>query len=181
MTADPAELERQHLADLLEAMRRCAFFSHRLAQSIPWPLTANFLDSHCSDLELSDKLAAFNERFSKLQDSAAVAMRHAALLSGEKATTFLEVLGFFEKIGVVKSMRDWQRIRTLRNMAAHDYSIHFHDIALHFNALHEVLPDLIGVAVRLINYCTTKLFISPANVIFAEDWESVVKHYSEKT
>jgi hypothetical protein len=25
MTPDPAELERQHLADLLEAMMRCAF------------------------------------------------------------------------------------------------------------------------------------------------------------
>jgi hypothetical protein len=35
MTPDPAELERQHLADLLEATRRSAFFSHRLAQAIP--------------------------------------------------------------------------------------------------------------------------------------------------
>jgi hypothetical protein len=36
MSPDPAELERQHLADLLEAMMRCAFFSNRLASSIPW-------------------------------------------------------------------------------------------------------------------------------------------------
>jgi hypothetical protein len=35
MTPDPAELERQHLADLLEAMMRCAFFSDRLSSGIP--------------------------------------------------------------------------------------------------------------------------------------------------
>ena len=101
MTPDPAELERQHLADLLEAMMRCAFFSDRLSSGIPWPLTGNLLESRRNDFELFDKLAAFNERFSKLQDSAAATMRHATLLSGEKTTTFLEVLVFFEKVGVV--------------------------------------------------------------------------------
>ena len=58
MTPDPADWERQHLADLLEAMRRCAFYSHRLSSAIPWPLTANDLESRCHDLDLFDKLAA---------------------------------------------------------------------------------------------------------------------------
>lgn len=84
MTPDPAELEIQHLADLLEAMMRCAFFSDRLSSCIPWPLTGNLLESKRNDFDLFDKLAAFNERFSKLQDSAAATMRHATLLSGEK-------------------------------------------------------------------------------------------------
>lgn len=174
---DPAELERQHLADLLEAMMRCAFFSDRLASGIPWPLTGNLLESRCNDFDLSDKLAAFNERFSKLQDSTAAAMRHATLLSAEKTTTFLEVLGFFEKVGVVNSTRDWQRIRALRNMAAHDYSIHYADIALHFNALKEVLPELLGVAARLVNYCETKLSIAPKNVFFESNWQHIVNCY----
>jgi hypothetical protein len=77
MTPDPAEWDRQHLADLLEGMMRCAFFSDRLSSVIPWPLTGNLLESRCNDFDLFDKLAAFNERFSKLQDSAAAAMRHA--------------------------------------------------------------------------------------------------------
>jgi len=179
MTPDPAELERQHLADLLEAMMRCAFFSDRLSSGIPWPLTGNLLESRCSDFDLFDKLAAFNERFSKLQDSAAATMRHSALLSGEKTTTFLEVLGFFEKVGVVKSTRDWQRIRALRNMAAHDYSIHYADIALHFNGLKEVLPELLGVVVRLVNYCDTKLTIAPKKVFFESDWNHIISCYGK--
>jgi len=77
MTPDPAEWDRQNLADLLEGMMRCAFFSDRLSSVIPWPLTGNLLESRCNDFDLLDKLAAFNERFSKLQDSAAAAMRHA--------------------------------------------------------------------------------------------------------
>lgn len=179
MTPDPAELERQHLADLLEAMMRCAFFSDRLSSVIPWPLTGTLLESRCSDFDLFDKLAAFNERFSKLQDSAAATMRHAALLSGEKTTTFLEVLCFFEKVGVVKSTRDWQRIRALRNMAAHDYSIHYADIALHFNGLKEVLPELLRVVVRLVNYCDTKLFIAPKKVFFESDWQHILNCYGK--
>ena len=179
MIPDPAELERQHLADLLEATMRWAFFSDRLSSGIPWPLTGNLLESRCSDFDLFDKLAAFNERFSKLQDSAAATMRHAALLSGEKTTTFLEVLGFFEKVGVVKSTRDWQRIRALRNMAAHDYSIHYADIALHFNGLKEVLPELLGVVVRLVNYCDTKLTIAPKKVFFESDWQHIITCYGK--
>jgi hypothetical protein len=177
MIPDPVELERQHLADLLEAMMRCAFFSDRLSSGIPWPLTGNLLESRRNDFELFDKLAAFNERFSKLQDSAAATMRHATLLSGEKTTTFLEVLGFFEKVGVVKSIRDWQRIRALRNMAAHDYSIHYADIALHFNGLKEVLPDLLGVSVRLLNYCDTKLSIVRNKVLFENEWQHIINSY----
>ena len=177
ITPDPAELERQHLADLLEAMMRCAFFSNRLSSGIPWPLTGNLLESRRNDFDLFDKLAAFNERFSKLQDSAAATMRHATLLSGEKTSTFLEVLGFFEKVGVVKSIRDWQRIRALRNMAAHDYSIHYADIALYFNWLKEVLPELLGVVVRLVSYCETKLSIAPKKVFFESDWQHIANCY----
>ena len=63
MTPDPADLERQHLADLLEGLMRSAFFSDRLSSGIPWPLTGKLLESRCNDLDLFDKLAAFNERF----------------------------------------------------------------------------------------------------------------------
>ena len=59
MIPDPAELERRHLADLLEAMMRCAFFSDRLSSGIPWPFTGNLLESRRNDFELFDKLAAF--------------------------------------------------------------------------------------------------------------------------
>lgn len=56
ITSDPAELERRHLADLLEAMRRCAFFSLRLSSAIPLPLTGNLLESRCNDFDCSAAL-----------------------------------------------------------------------------------------------------------------------------
>jgi hypothetical protein len=76
--------------------------------------------------------------------------------------------------GIPDVYRDWQRIRALRNMAAHDYSIHYADIALHFNGLKEVLPELLGVVVRLVNYCDTKLSIAPKKVFFESDWQHII-------
>lgn len=60
-------------------------------------------------------------------------MRHAAILAGERADTFLHVLSFFEKINVLKSMDAWQSMRALRNLAAHEYEIDYVEIAGNFN------------------------------------------------
>jgi hypothetical protein len=179
MTPAPPDLERQHLADLLESLMRCAFFSHSVSSRIPWSLTGELLESRCKYVALSDKLAAFNERFSKLEDLAAATMSHTSLLSGEKTTAFLRVLGFFEKVGVVKSGRDWQKIMKLRNMAARNYSIHYANIALHFNALQEILPELLGVTVRLVDYCQTKLSITPNKLVFKTDWQQIANWHAK--
>jgi hypothetical protein len=62
-------------------------------------------------------------------------------------------------------------------MAALDYSIHYAYIALHFNGLREVMPELIGVAVRLVSYCDTKLSIAPKEVFFESDWQHIINCY----
>jgi len=48
-------------------------------------------------------------------------MRYATLLAGEASDTFLKVLEFYEKIGVLDSVSSWQLCRTTRNLAALDY------------------------------------------------------------
>ena len=60
-------------------------------------------------------------------------------------------------------------------MAAHDYSIHYADIALHFNALQEILPELLGVTARLVDYCQRKLSIIPKRLVFESDWQQMAK------
>jgi hypothetical protein len=70
------------------------------------------------DVALFESLAAINERFAKLQDTLGAAMRHAVLLAGERADTFLRVLAFYEKIGVIESVAAWQLCRTVRYLAA---------------------------------------------------------------
>lgn len=106
MSRDLLEEQRIHLAKLLEAIQRCTYFLHHSQAKIAWPLDPQFLARHKKDVELYETLAAINERFAKLQDSLAAAMRHTALLMSESVDSFLAVLALFEKHGVIASTAD---------------------------------------------------------------------------
>lgn len=108
--------EKAHLAQLLEAVQRCVYFLDAAASGLPWPLDGEALALRKKDRELFGALAAFNERFAKLQDTLAAAMRHAHLLQGESADSFLKVLAWYEKQGVIASLADWQLLRTSRTI-----------------------------------------------------------------
>ncbi|WP_211235103.1 hypothetical protein [Azohydromonas australica] len=84
--------EREHLSNLLEAVQRCTHFLHASALKVPWLLDGAALRQRQKDVELFESLAALNERFAKLQDTLAVAMRHGALLKSEATSQFLKVL-----------------------------------------------------------------------------------------
>lgn len=106
MSRPVLEAERAHLAGLLEAIQRCAYFLDASERKLAWPLTLNALETHKKEIALFESLAAINERFAKLQDTLGAAMRHAALLAGESGETFLKVLAFYEKIGVLNSLTE---------------------------------------------------------------------------
>ncbi len=165
MATNPTLLlaERRHLADLLEAVQRCVYFYDASEKKIPFPLAPGLLEQRKTDTDLFEPLAAINERFAKLQDTLGAAMRHALLLSGEKADSFLKVLAFFVKSGVVESTEAWQTCRTARNLAAHDYEIDYAAIAEHFNLLNELAPMLYVTASNLLDYCAGSLDIEPAD------------------
>ncbi|WP_275288133.1 hypothetical protein [Halomonas elongata] len=82
MSQDILDRQQHHLAQLLEAIQRCAWFLHQSEARVAWPLEAAWLEAHKKDIDLFETLAAINERFAKLQDSLASAMRHSALLVG---------------------------------------------------------------------------------------------------
>lgn len=170
MNKDPLFLEKQHLAGLLEAIQRCVYFLDGLASGQSFPLTGEALRSRRKDRGLFDSLAALNERFAKLQDTCAAVMRHAAILAGEKTDTFLGVLAFYEKVGVVDSMEAWQRLRMLRNMASHDYETSYDEIAEHFNALHSSIPQLICTGIKLVDYCYHFLAVTPGSNDFSAEY-----------
>ncbi len=174
MTAqDSLAAERMHLAHLLEAVQRCAYFLHATSQRLPWPLTGPGLRQRQKDNGLYESLAAFNERFAKLQDTLGAAMRHAALLMSEPAAPFLRVLSLFAKLGVVDSIESWQLCRTARNLAAHDYETDYLRIAEHFNELQSLQGMLIRVAARLLDTCAATLAIQPASADFSDDFAAV--------
>ena len=147
--------EKQHLANLLEAIQRCVYFLNASHAAVKWPLTGLVLMARKKDNDLFEALAAINERFAKLQDTLGSAMRHSLLLSGEQADSFLKVLAIFEKNQVISSVEDWQVARTARNLAAHDYEINYADVADHFNTLNTLTRNwefAQGLSISLRNF-----------------------------
>jgi len=174
MVGTVLEAEKAHLSELLEAIQRCVYFLEASDRKCAWPLTSEYLSPHKKDIVLFEPLAAINERFAKLQDTLGAAMRHAVLLAGERGDTFLKVLAFYEKIGVLDSVAAWQICRTTRNLAAHNYETDYTRVAEHFNSLHALIPNLYGNAGRFIAYCQEALSILPAHGDFADEFMAIV-------
>lgn len=175
MNGTVLQAERAHLSGLLEAIQRCVYFLHASDQRLAWPLSAIHLEKNKKDIALFEALAAINERFAKLQDTLGAAMRHAILLAGEPGDTFLKVLSFYEKAGVLESVASWQLCRTTRNLAAHDYGTDYTEIAEHFNSLHTLIPRLYEDAGRFLRYCRDVLDVKPISEDFADDFSVIVK------
>ncbi|WP_058554086.1 hypothetical protein [Thiohalocapsa sp. ML1] len=173
MTAGVLGAAAEHLAGLLEAVQRCVYFLDASRARLSWPLTGERLAENPKDVALFEALAAVNERFAKLQDTLGAAMRHAAMLAGEPTDTFLRTLVFFEKVGVLDAVAQWQLCRTTRNLAAHEYDIDYDRIAAHFNALDELLPGLYGTAARFVGYCESSLGIRPQPGAFAPEFAAL--------
>ena len=167
--------EKQHLAELLEAIQRCVYFLDASSRKLTWPLTKEQLETRKKDIALFEAMAAINERFAKLQDTLGAAMRHACILAGEPTDSFLKVLSFYEKTGVLESISSWQLCRTARNLAAHDYDIKYAEIADHFNSLQALIPVLYTSAVRFLNYCRETLGIEPKQADFSAEFMLIVK------
>lgn len=165
--------ERRHLADLLTAVERCVFFLEGARSGIAWPLTGEELAARNRDVNLFTNLSAINERFAKLQDTLRTAMRHAARLAGESSDTFLRVLAYFEKVAVLNSMEDWQAMRVLRNLAAHEYGTNYATIADHFNAVNDIIPSLYKIAGNFSCFCKDNLKIAPSTNEFSQDFQKI--------
>jgi hypothetical protein len=167
--------EKRHLAELLEAIQRCVYFLDASSGKLTWPLTKEQLETQKKDVVLFEAMAAINERFAKLQDTLGAAMRHACILAGEPTDSFLKVLSFYEKTGVLESVATWQLCRTARNLAAHDYDIEYAEIADHFNSIQTLIPLLYLCAARFLNYCRDTLAIEPKQADFSTEFSLIVK------
>lgn len=165
--------EQRYLADLLEAIQRSAWFLDKSVSKLDWPLDAEMLHQRRKDVDLFETLSAVNERFAKLQDILATAMRHSALLLGEPTDPFLKVLAFFEKQQVLASVEAWQESRMVRNMAAHDYETEYDKIAEHFNTIHSLVPMLLNASQRLLSLTEQELNVKPASGEFEAEFNQI--------
>lgn len=170
------EQERRHLAELIEALQRCVYFLDAADSMLTWPLDKTILDQRKKDPILFSALAASNERFAKLQDTLGAAMRHALLLLGEPSDTFLKVLSYYEKVGVIGSVDEWQISRSVRNISAHTYETDYSAIAEHFNTLHELKESLYRSAARFVMHCLKELNVQPASDDFTAEFSAITQH-----
>ena len=169
MSLSVLEESRGHLADLLEAGQRCAWYLQAGAAKVRWPVTGSELAQRSRDLEFYERLAAINERFGKLQDLLATTMRHLCELSGENTESFLRVASFCHKAGILSSLEDWQTCRSLRNRAAHAYGTDYTETAGHFNAMREQIGFLADTVIGVSAYVRENLQIQAADESFLRD------------
>jgi hypothetical protein len=166
--------EKQHLANLLEAIQRCVYYLHASSLKVNWPLNGHFLETRKMDSDFFESLAAMNERFAKLQDVLGAAMKHAYILQGESADAFLRVLSAYEKLGVLDDIASWQLCRAARNLSAHDYETEYQETAQHFNSLYELRPFLYRTAQRFVAHCKAVLGITPTHPDFEAAFQNIV-------
>jgi hypothetical protein len=169
MSLSVLEESRGHLADLLEAGQRCAWYLQAGAAKVRWPVTGAELAQRSRDLEFYERLAAINERFGKLQDLLATTMRHLCELSGENTESFLRVASFCHKAGILSSLEDWQTCRSLRNRAAHAYGTDYTETAGHFNAMRTQICFLTLTVIGVSVYVRENLQIQAADESFLRD------------
>ncbi|WP_434782518.1 MAG: hypothetical protein WJ306_03295 [Ferrovum myxofaciens] len=179
MKTDLLLAEKTHLGNLLEAIQRCVYFLDATSRKLPWLLNGQLLSQYKKDEALFEALSAFNERFSKLQDMLAAAMRHAQLLLGEPGDSFLKVLTYYEKHAVIDSIDSWQLLRAARNLAAHDYEIDYAEIADHFNSLYELLKVLYRTSRAFVLHCDEQLGIKPGSMDFNSEFFEITSRFSD--
>lgn len=72
---------------------------------------------------ISERIAALNDRFTKLQDQLAGALRHAHAMLGERYRSFADVVAWAVRVNVLPDTATWLELRALRNRLTHDYDL----------------------------------------------------------
>ena len=133
----------------LAVLRRLRDGLRYSAGRLRWPITAADLD----DPEAAERLAALNDRFAKLQDQLAGAMRHAHTMLGEHYRTYFDVITWMTHEGIITDPEVWLELRTLRNQLTHDYDLEAQTAVEYLNALHDNMDTLMAIVERFEDVC----------------------------
>lgn len=79
--------------------------------------------SAMDDPAIAERIAAIVDRFCKLQDQLASAMRHAHSMLGERQRNFHDVVTWAVSEHVLPSEAAWLELRSLRNRLTHEYDL----------------------------------------------------------
>ncbi len=135
----------------LDKMKNHLSYSLREVQGW-WSVGIPF--ANWSDRQL-ESLVAFKSRFTELQDHLASAMRLIANIENEDSRMFTYVLNYMEQLEVLDDVRQWQKVRDLRNAATHDYSESDEVKSMHFESLLQSTPYLFSILENLKTFVLT--------------------------
>jgi len=95
----------------------------RLQDGLAWSLERlPRLDARRNnDPVIAERISAIVDRFCKLQDQLAGAMRHAHAMLGEKQRGFQDVVTWAVRQGIFTDGATWLELRSLRNRLTHEY------------------------------------------------------------
>lgn len=75
------------------------------------------------DPAVAERVAAIVDRFCKLQDQLAGAMRHAHTMLGERQRNFNDVVTWAVSEHILPNETTWLELRSLRNRLTHEYDL----------------------------------------------------------
>lgn len=109
--------------------------------------------SHIGDPTISERIAAIVDRFCKLQDQLAGALRHAHTLLGEKQRSFQDVVTWAVTQRLLPNQDTWLELRSLRNRLTHEYDLET-DRLPELLALIRVAKNVLGTTIeRFVALC----------------------------
>lgn len=97
----------------------------RLDSQLQWSLDhlPSIDGNNLHDPAIGERIAAIVDRFCKLQDQLAGALRHAHNLLGEKQRSFQDVVTWAIAQQLLPSHDAWLELRSLRNRLTHEYDL----------------------------------------------------------
>ena len=101
----------------------------------------------------AERLAAINDRFAKLQDQLAGAVRHAHTMLSERYRTYFDVITWMTHEGIITDPEVWLELRTLRNQLTHDYDLEAQTAAQYLNALHDNMDTPMAIVGSFEDVC----------------------------
>lgn len=134
---------------ILERLERGARYS---ASRLPIPLSREALEN----ADVAERIAAMNDRCTKLQDQLAGALKHAHAMLGERYRSYADVVEWAVSQGIVPTQQDWLDLRAMRNRLTHDYDLEADSIIELVPEMKASIERLAGIVTRFRAQCAAQ-------------------------
>lgn len=140
------------LSQQLQILQRIEEGARYSLARLPQPI----MQQHLSEPEVVERIAALNDRCTKMQDQLAGAMKHAHAMLGERYRSYNDVVMWAVSQGVLGSAAEWLELRALRNRLTHDYDLEAEPVLALIIEMRSSVDVLGAMATRLSALCNER-------------------------